>query len=426
MSDSEVTIGANLTPFKRAMEEVKATAAEAGNKVKETLGFESGNNQAFRSENRAVKGVERFTAALTNAKDPITGFAQGLEGLASGFRLTGAVFAGFAIGDFLREQFTKAAESAQDFYEKTDKVFSVGKESSRSFKEDAIKEFDKATEEYGKMGFLDKLIFGQGYEATIARGKETVEAIRQEVAEANAKLIRDETALINGNPEQKRDAQIEVLRDKYKTLGDNAKSPEEKKALEEKLQAEIAAVDQKYLDQEDARLQKVSDKQEREREKEKAGYVALAEEKEKQAKLADEAGGGSKISKLQKELDEATRKVKTTWGTAVEQAKLVTAQMEAQNRLSDAQTEEANKRKELQDDIAKKTKEQTTDQNAVRSALEETTIFHGEVSSLRKIGLGGGVSQNNSEQVKKLTEANKRLDDINTQLKDLNTKLEST
>ena len=56
--------------------------------------------------------------------------------------------------------------------------------------------------------------------------------------------------------------------------------------------------------------------------------------------------------------------------------------------------------------------------------VEETTIFHGEVSSLRKIGLGGGVSQNNSEQVKKLTEANKRLDDINTQLKDLNTKLE--
>lgn len=425
MSDVQVTVGASITPFKAAMEQVKAQAVQTGKAVKESLGVESGSFSGFREEQRATRGIERFTAALANAKDPISGFTGAIEGLAQGFRLTGAIFAGFAIGDFVREQLTKAAESAQDFYNKTDAIFAVGKNSTHEFIESSVKSFQEAEKQYENEGWLEKIIYGKGQEATLANARKAAEGAVKVLQDVRNRASRDDAEKSNADPAERLKGEIDLINDEY--------DEKKKKALEngddltniELARKEKIANAQKSYDDKILSLNKeITDEEEKRAEVGMTSQEKL-EASKKKSREAEKAYYDSG--------DAGYTGVEDILKLKLDMEKAITAEKEAQANYDKDQTDQTKKQLEQftkQNEQSQKREDLFESQgpanNARNYALNDLSIFHGQTSSLRKIGLGAGVSSNNSEQLKKLDEANKNLDKIHGELEKLTTNLQST
>lgn len=430
MSDVTVSIGTDLTPLQRGLAQAKANVQQFGSQTKATLGIGSGSTSDFRQEQRATRGIEQFTAALANAKDPISGFTQGLEGLARGFRLTGALFAGLAIGDFVREELTKAADATKDFYQKTDKIFAVSKDSSKAFASDAVKSFKEAEEAYGKEGFLQRLIYGQGLKRTIDLGAPIVREIQQQLNEYKAQLIDDQTATISAgsDPVKKEIAERKLVTDEYGEKIKNADSPEEKESLAKQQQAKLDDISKKAEVDDTERLRKHSQEVQDATKKQQDGQRALRDEEEKQQKILNDENdttNDKRIASLQKDY-EAKKLIAENTANELEKAKAVTAEYQAQSDLNKAIAQAAKDRARIQEEIANKEKTKKEAEGDLNEAIENASIFHGESSSLRKIGLGGSVSQNNGEASKQRAEALKKLDAVKTELSKLNENLQST
>lgn len=90
MADVQVSIGADITPFRAAMAQAKQQAVETG----QAIGINLGDRQGFREEFRMQRGIEGFTRALTSSADPLQAFSMGLESLSRAFRVTGALVLG--------------------------------------------------------------------------------------------------------------------------------------------------------------------------------------------------------------------------------------------------------------------------------------------------------------------------------------------
>ena len=165
-------------------------------------------------------------------------------------------------------------------------------------------------------------------------------------------------------------------KDLHKTLDDKAKATQKEITDEQQKQKELGETDTQRLG--DAKAQSKKD----------ADALAAAQGK------TDKQG----ILNLQLQLE-----------------KSITAQKQAQVRV-DQQAKEFAERK------AALLQEQKDAQQALASAALDSTLFHGEVSSLAKTGLGGRVSGpnfGNASQLKAAQDAAKHLSDINKKLDSL-------
>jgi hypothetical protein len=240
--DVKVTIGGDLSPIQRTFAQVKVQAAQAG----ESAGLEFGNRTAYMAERRVSRGMEGVLKSLSTAKDPIDGIAGAIEGLGQSFRISGAAFFGLAIGTFLKEQLEKAAEGATDFYTKLNSVYAVGNNSSKAFLEKSVKDFEDAKAAYGKIGFLEWMIYGAGEKKSLddaaSKNEQNIKQLRmyreaEYKAEADGHSA-DETVRLQGEIEKvnaRYDAEISKARD----AGDSVVEIERSKA------EEIAAIHEK-------------------------------------------------------------------------------------------------------------------------------------------------------------------------------------
>lgn len=419
MADVEVSVGANITPFKTAMAQVSAQAKQTG----ETLGLEIGSKGSYREEVRFERGIKSLTAGLANAKDPVQAFGAVLEGLGRSFRITGGALLAFAIGDFIREQLTKAAESATEFYTKTDAIFEVGKNSTKEFTESAVKSFEEAEKHYGEEGFLERIIYGKGQRDTIANGKAAVEQAKEQLRGLREAEYKTEAEKASQDPQVKMQGELDAINQEYDEKVKAAKKNSDdianiEVARTEKLQE---VYDKFYKDQREKLDKLKTDLIHAQDQKE--GLEGLkATTREDQAKLPDLENVPVDTLKSEIALTEQQIQVqKDLNAEKAEQTRLDKEAAEAQKKG----LENAEKMEELGGEQANKRIEAIYAKQKLNDALNDVGVFHGQASSLRKIGLGGTAVQNNSEQVKKLEELKQGLNKINESLNTLQYKLDS-
>jgi len=425
MSDVKVTIGGDATPLAQAFSNAKSIAKHGG----EVVGVEFGNAMAYRAENRMRRGIDSAIKSISSASDPISALGGVVEGIAGSFRIASASFLAFAVGDFLREQLTEAAEAATEFYEKTDAIFEVTKSSGKEFAESAVKAFQAAEKSYEKEGFIARLIYGSGQRKTLEAGKKAAESAMEGLREIREKGYKAASELLSPDLKVQQQGEIDSANLEYdekvaaaKTAGDSIVD------IEEARHQKINRIVKEFIKKDEEQSKPAAEAAKAAGEKEIATARALAEEKEKQKHLDEEAGAvtsSQKVEAIKKEIA-ANKELQNGWMTQLERERLITAEKELQNKLTTEESRLAEKKDAAGLELQRNTEEQRDARQEVNARAADALGFHGQVDSLRRQGFAGRAGPNqNSEQLKALGEANKRLDMLIVQGDELNKKVDS-
>lgn len=472
--DAKATIGGDATPLQKVFADVQAAAKKTG----QTIGLELGTRRQAGEEMRMQRGLDMFLRSLSGATDPITAVTGAVEGLGRAFRVVGPLMIATAIGGFLYEQFTKATEASDKLITSLRKSTEVNvATSSVAELKRQVESFDKIEEQYNDRGLLEKIIFGASggdslHQAALDLNELRKATIQLDEAAKNAALSEAKLLEASSNPaDQKRGADLRqqlAAQDDQRDAQDRldlakkqeTKHQQELDAATKELEMRRAGVRrasrhfnaeaqvEAEIEQRRTLAAKALEKDKQivaDNEKALANYRGAARleankansanividskevgriQAETQAlafedELAKTVTPGKKAALLRGQLDADKAKARLLVGPGLEvqHAQALNKIKQDQLKLDQLLTEQANKQWALAQQQVDLVFEKADAQKDVARAQVDAMGFHGEVSSLRRLGFAGGIGSNkNQQQLKTLEESKKHLQKIEQEI----------
>ena len=448
MADVNFTIGGSAAPFKSAMQEVTQSAKESAAKVTESFGVEG-----VKSE-RALHG--KLQSAFADLTKSGTNSAEAIGGaftnLTEGLKLSmGSMIALLAVSELVKS-FYAGYQAAEKMKTSVKDALSINSDVTHQSVEQVQDDIKRLKDDADANNLASMSALQAGATAVVQafeEGKSISEVVKEDAEEYN-RLKQEAHDMEDELATKSIDNENAILQLKVEGMDSEVEGLEKLQKMEEDLAKANAA----HNDREIAALHEKQDLEDQ-----LADKKIAAAARERDAKLDDtrmeiaeeQANRGTDADKL-KFAHQQEEKAKTGFGDAntkatdpldiekkrLEWEKSITKEKNLQKEISDKQIkafldgnekdaehykkqqEAAQKKLEAEEKRTKLLQEQKEAQQAVTAAVLDSTLFHGEASSLAKVGLGGrvsGANYGNQAQLKAAQDAAKHLAEINAELK---------
>lgn len=446
MADMQFSIGGDNAPFMSALKGAEASAKESGAKITEAMGIEG-----VKSE-RALHGKlsSAFKDLTKNGTTSAEAIGGAFENMTEGLKLSmGSMVALLVVTELVKTLY-EGHEAAEKFAGAIKDAGSVNMDvTNQSVNEinENIKKL-KADADATNLGTMSALQAGATVVMQALEDHKSISATIKEDAEKNLELTKQQHELEDAAGTKAVTLENDVLRLKIEGKDKEAEAIKEITALKDKQedadkkhQTETVKSLQEQIDLTKA-LASVTAEKEGVRKNQEFNAIAKQESEEQEKRSGVGKTDNQKLSDLQAQTKRDQALVENA-GTAnnadeaiaIEKLKLsvekdLTAEKQLQQDIQkksldaflkgnekDAETHK--KQLEVTERRAELMKDQQQAQKEVNATALDTKMFHGESSSLAKLGLGGrvsGANYGNQAQLKASEEAVKHLADVNKKL----------